>query len=140
MTNKIILTPFEKAEINKTLHTARMTLCESVQEMISVLIDLRALIDDSRIEPRSDMYDDAMIASMEKEERDITATLVNIASLWEEQGVSAWLGWRSLAMFGYLPRLLSSLAQPGQHGMTGTALSAHAKSDARMYNKSATKE
>ena len=89
MTNKIILTPFEKAEINKTLHTARMTLCESVQEMISVLIDLRALIDDSRIEPRSDMYDDAMIASMEKEEREITATLVNIASLWEEQGVSA---------------------------------------------------
>lgn len=83
------LTPFEKADINKTLHTARMTLCESVQDMISVLIDLRAMIDDSRIEPRSDMYNEKMIADMEKEEQEITATLVNIANLMESQGVSA---------------------------------------------------
>jgi hypothetical protein len=30
MTN-INLTPFERAALNKTIHTARMTLCESVQ-------------------------------------------------------------------------------------------------------------
>ena len=89
MPDKFELTPFERAAINKTLHTARMTLCESVQEMISVLIDLRAMIDDSQIEPRSTMYNDKMIADMEKEERDIMTTLVSIADLMESQGVSA---------------------------------------------------
>tara|TARA_B100000131_G_scaffold286782_1_gene296967 strand:+ start:255 stop:521 length:267 start_codon:yes stop_codon:yes gene_type:complete len=88
MTN-INLTPFERAALNKTIHTARMTLCESVQEMVLTLIDLRNMIDDSQRPPKTDMYDDAMISEMIKEEAELMSTLTKIADLLEEQGVSA---------------------------------------------------
>ena len=87
--NNIQLTPFEKAEMNRTIYKARMALCESVQDMVSTMLELEAMIADSKVGPATDMYDDEMIADMQKESESIERTLVNIALLMESQGVSA---------------------------------------------------
>jgi hypothetical protein len=85
------ITPLERASLNATIHTARMALCESIQSMVQTLIELQVLIEDAeKAPPECDMYDPVMIEDMKREERQITRTLTNIASLVETQsGISA---------------------------------------------------
>ena len=80
------ITPLERASLNATIHTARMALCESIQEMVQTMIELQVLIEDAeKAPPECAMYDPEMLAKMKEEERSIMQTLSNIASLVETQ-------------------------------------------------------
>jgi len=83
----IKLTPIEKIIINAQQNRARMTLCESVQNLILVLTEIENM---KRLPRDSVPYDPSVVAAALKEEKEIVKTLCNIADLWEIQdGVSA---------------------------------------------------
>ncbi len=90
------LTPFEQAEKNKIIHSKRMTMTLKVTELIARLQeaeDFLAIAEAQQQDYRPadyGMYDPAIIETVRKEVKTITATLVIMANVWEEvTGVSA---------------------------------------------------
>ena len=81
------ITELEKASLNSSIHTTRMALCESIQEMVETLKELDAII---ALPPTSSMYEPQFILDAKKESKAIMKTLSNIATLVEQQsGISA---------------------------------------------------
>ncbi len=81
------LTPFEKAELNTTIHGARMILCAKVQKLTETLIEVEKL----RALPEGHpMRDPEVLAIAEAEEKEACKQLATLAMLWEKtDGVSA---------------------------------------------------
>jgi hypothetical protein len=94
----MILTPFEQAEKNRTIHTKRMQLTHKVTDLVMRLKEAEAFLEAANTQKNNDlecpldygMYDPNILETVRQEVKSITATLVIMAGVWESvAGVSA---------------------------------------------------
>ena len=88
------LTPFEKAERNRIIHTKRAEMTVKIQSLVKKLEECELYLATAKMmeddDQLSEMFTPELIGTVEKEVKTITSALTIIADAWEDiAGVSA---------------------------------------------------